>query len=74
MRQFLFASCFDHLIARFFGIVAVGGRGELGHCWKGINTLLLPLMGKDNGMMLEWLDPDIVPGMGCSCWKWIGRC
>ena len=26
MRRFLFASCFDRLIPRFFGIVAVGGR------------------------------------------------
>ena len=57
MRIYLFASCFDHLIARFFGIVAVGGRRGLGHCWKGISTLLLPLIGKGNGTLL--LDGDL---------------
>ena len=44
----------------------------MGHCWKGITTLLLSLMGKDNDMMLEvdriqrllmeGLDPDVVEG------------
>ena len=30
----------------------------MGHCWNKIPTLLLPLMGRDNNMMLEWLDTE----------------
>ena len=81
MRRCLFASCFDRLIVCFLGIVAVGGRRGLGHCWKRIPILLLPLMGQGNGMMLldrDWkglegtsmLDGD---WKGCRCWMGIGR-
>ena len=52
----LVINSFDLSIVHFFGIVAVGGRRELRHCWKGILTLLLPLIEKGNFMML--LDGD----------------
>ena len=82
MCRCLFARCFDRLIARFFGIVAVGGRR--GYCWKEIPKLLLPLLGKYNDMMLldrDWKGPCCWKGMqllavnrkGRRCWPSIGR-
>ena len=56
MRRRLLARCFDRLIARFLELFLLKG----GENWDiaGRESLhLLPLMGKDNGMMLLEEDP-----------------